>query len=629
MNGVPDSVRVVNLAGEPLPSALAAQIYEKTKVEKVYNLYGPTEDTTYSTYTLVPRGGEVTIGKPLANTQVYILDSKRKPVPLGVPGELHLAGEGLARGYFGRLDLTAERFLPNPFSNQPGARMYRTGDLARFLPDGQIQYLGRIDNQVKLRGFRIELGEIESVLTKHPSVQSVIVVVREDQPGEKRLVAYVASPDRALTDTDLRAFVKGSLPEYMIPSVFMLLETMPLTPNGKIDRRALPKPDPAAHSTSAIGPRDDYELALLGIWQRVLGVENIGVTDNFFEIGGHSLLAVRLLTEIKAATGRDIPLAALFQGATIEYMAQLLHPDSQMLPHLTVTQVQRGGNLPPFFVAVVPGANSLGYLTLARYIGPQQPLYKLQGPGPRLKQRPYTAAEFEKLALDSIQAMRSVQPQGPYYIGGMCGGARIAFDMARLLEDQGQEVRLLAIFDTWVVENSQRRSLWYFHYYYQRLQKFRLLPASQKREMFLSAVRKKARKLSGRVENEKSAWQQSYWPGKDFQPPKYHGRITLFKIPRQPFYYVRDPFMGWGNRTTGGVDIEFIRSEHLKLLRQPYVQELGQKLSQCLQRAQRGDASSNAVLQVSLPSAYAATAATGTPGAEDHLASVMDDQADE
>jgi thioesterase domain-containing protein len=409
----------------------------------------------------------------------------------------------------------------------------------------------------------------------------------------------------------------------------MVLETMPLTPNGKIDRRALPKPDPTTHSTSAVGPRDDYELTLLGIWQRVLGANHIGVTDNFFEIGGHSLLAVRLLTEIKAATGRDIPLAALFQGATIEYMARLLHSNSQMLPHLTVTQIQKGGNLPPFFVAVVPGANSLGYLSLARYIGPEQPLYKLQGPGPRLRHRPYTAAEFEKLAFDSIQAIRSVQPQGPYYIGGMCGGARIAFDIARLLEAEGQEVRLLSIFDTWVVENSQRRFLWYFHYYYQRLQKFGALPRSQKREMFLSAFRKKLRRLSGRVENEKSLWRQSYWPAKEFQLPKYHGRITLFKIPKQPFYYVRDPFMGWGNRTTGTVDIEFIRSEHLKLLRQPYVQELGQKLSECLQRAQRGNTHAGSIVQVSLPSSYASAPLNGAAATEDNFASVADDQADE
>src|SRR5437899_1235688 len=196
MNGIPASVKVVNLAGEALLPSLAQQIYEKTQVNKVYNLYGPTEDTTYSTYTLVPRGGEVTIGRPVSNTQVYILDGNRQPTPIGVPGELHLAGAGLARGYLGRPDLTAERFVPNPFSTKPGARMYRSGDWARFLPDGNIQYLGRIDHQVKVRGFRIELGEIEAVLTQHPAVRSAVVLAREDKPGDKRLVGYVVTnPD--------------------------------------------------------------------------------------------------------------------------------------------------------------------------------------------------------------------------------------------------------------------------------------------------------------------------------------------------------------------------------------------------------------------------------------------------
>jgi len=359
----------------------------------------------------------------------------------------------------------------------------------------------------------------------------------------------------------------------------------------------------------------------------VLGVENIGVTDNFFEVGGHSLLAVRLLTEIKAATGKEIPLAALFQGATIEYLAQLLRGDSAMLPHLTVTQIQRGGALPPFFVAVVPGANALGYLALARHIGPEQPLFKLQGPGPRLRERPYTPAQFEKLAAESIQAMRSVQPQGPYYIGGMCGGARIAFDMARLLEQQGQEVGLLAIFDTWVIENSQRRFLWYFHYYGQRFRSFRSLPLADKREMFVSALRKKVSKWSHSGDAAKSPWQQSYWPGKTFEPPKYHGRITIFKIPKQPFYYVRDPLMGWGSRTTGGVDIEPIRSEHLALLRQPYVQELGKKLAERLRRAWSKNGSSSPVVQVVLPTSFSETPPDGK--AVDKFAAVVDDQADE
>jgi amino acid adenylation domain-containing protein len=586
MNGVPASVQVVNLAGEPLPTILAREIYEKTGVRKVYNLYGPTEDTTYSTFTLVKKDAEVTIGRPITNTQAYILDANRNPAPVGVPGELHLAGQGLARGYFGRAELTAERFLPNPFSTDPRARMYCTGDLARFLPDGNIQYLGRIDNQVKIRGFRIELGEIESTLRKHPSVESAVVVVREDRPGDKCLTAYVVpSSEREVSSAELRSFVKGSLPEYMIPRAFVKLNVLPLTPNGKVNRRALPKPDVTSQANvSALGPRDDFEVVLLRLWQRVLGVESIGMTDNFFELGGHSLLAVRLLAEIKNVTGKEIPLAALFQGATIEYLATLLRDGTQSVPHLTVTEIQRGGSLPPFFAVVLPGVNALGYVPLARHMGTEQPFYKLQGPGPRIRHRPYTPPEFENMARDYIRAMRAVQPAGPYYIGGMCGGARIAFDMARLLEAQGQKVGLLAVFDTWVIENSQRRLLWYLYYYQQRLRAFAGLPLAEKQRTFFGSLQKKLKRLSHNGKNT-NEWLLAYWPGKNFEPPKFGGQITVFKIPKQPFYYVRDPLMGWGKRTNGKVEIQLVEANHLFMLREPHVQGLAARLSTCLQRA--------------------------------------------
>ena len=587
MNGVPDSVQVVNLAGEPLPTILARQIYEKTKVRKVYNLYGPTEDTTYSTYTLVKKDEEVTIGRPIANTRAYILDTNRNPAPVGVPGELHLAGEGLARGYFGRPELTAERFLANPFSAETKTRMYRTGDLARFLPDGNIQYLGRIDNQVKIRGFRIELGEIESTLKKHPSVQSAVVVAREDRPGDKSLVAYVVSSSASEpSSADLRTFARASLPEYMIPRTFMKLKALPLTPNGKINRRALPKPDATSQAhVSAVAPRDDFEVVLLRLWQRVLGIESIGMTDNFFELGGHSLLAVRLLAEIKNVTGKEIPLAALFQGATIEYLATLLRDGTQSVPHLTVTEIQRGGSLPPFFAVVLPGVNALGYVPLARHMGTEQPFYKLQGAGPRIRHRPYTPPEFENMARDYIRAMRAVQPMGPYYIGGMCGGARIAFDMARLLEAQGQKVGLLAIFDTWVIENSQRRLLWTLYYYQQRLRGFARLPLAEKGRTFFGSLQKKLTRLSVNGKNSRNEWLEAYWPAKYVEPTKYGGQITVFKIPKQPFYYVRDPLMGWGKRTSGTVEIQLVEANHLFMLREPHVQGLAARLSECLRRA--------------------------------------------
>ena len=328
MDGVPDSVKVVNLAGEALPEALVEQIYVNTAVKKVFNLYGPTEDTTYSTYTLVPRGAAVTVGRPIANSQAYILDAQRQPVPIGVPGELYLAGEGLARGYFGRPDLTDERFVPNPFSVDAGARMYRTGDLTRFLPDGNIEYLGRIDHQVKLRGFRIELGEIETVLDAHPSVRRSLVMAREDEPGNKRLVAYVVADSDLRDATDetnnadlvvaLRRWVAEKLPEFMVPAAFVVLDAMPLSPNGKINRRALPVPEQTRDTAAAyVAPRTALEEIVAQIWMDVLHLDKVGVQDNFFALGGHSLLATQVVSRIRHAVDVELPLRQMFEWPTI------------------------------------------------------------------------------------------------------------------------------------------------------------------------------------------------------------------------------------------------------------------------------------------------------------------------
>ncbi len=307
------------IGAEPLTRELCTRLLEADP--SLYNFYGPTETTVWSTFHQFRSPHEpLTVGKPLANTQVYILDKNLRPVPIGIPGEIYIGGEGVACGYLKRPELTAEKFIADPFSTQAHAKLYKTGDLARYFPDGRIEFLGRIDNQVKLRGYRIELGEIEAVLAKHPSLQAAVVVVREDNPGDKRLVAYVV-PSTGIhpSASELRAYLKESLPEYMVPSAVIALDKVPLTPNGKLDRGALPPPDVALQS-HVIDSRDEVESMLLEIWRGVLNLHSIGVQDNFFELGGHSLLAVRLMTEIQKTTGKAIPLATLFQGATIEHL---------------------------------------------------------------------------------------------------------------------------------------------------------------------------------------------------------------------------------------------------------------------------------------------------------------------
>lgn len=321
IDGIPESVITINLAGEALSNQLVQQLYQKQHIQHVYNLYGPSEDTTYSTFTLTEKGVTYSpaIGRPITNTQTYILDRYLNPVPIGVPGELYLSGDGLARGYLNQPHLTAFQFIPNPF--QLSQRLYKTGDLAKYLPDGKIEYLGRLDNQVKIRGFRIELGEIEAILTKHPEIAQAVVNAWQDDLGNKRLVAYLIASH---IPQDLRNFLKAELPEYMIPSIFIPLETLPLTPNGKIDRKALPHPQLAAnaHKRIFVNPKTEIEKQLAQIWSQLLGIEQIGIHDNFFELGGDSILAIQAIAKANQI-GLQLTPKFLFQYQTIAELATI------------------------------------------------------------------------------------------------------------------------------------------------------------------------------------------------------------------------------------------------------------------------------------------------------------------
>jgi amino acid adenylation domain-containing protein len=320
MNKIPASVQTICLAGEPLKTALVDQLYQKTKVRKIIDLYGPTEDTTYSTVCIRQLGAKASIGTPIANTQIYILDKHLQPVPIGVSGEIHIGGDGLARGYLNRPELTAEKFIADPFSEDSGSRLYKTGDLARYQPDGTIEFLGRIDHQVKLRGFRIELGEIEAVLETYPGINKAVATVREDQPGDKRLIAYLTHAQLEHSNVDaLRLFLKEKLPDYMVPSAFVFLDKLPLTPNGKLDRKALPAPDQTRPEFEQVyvPPRSPIEEIVAALWQEVLAIEPIGIYDNFFALGGYSLLAMQVMVRLNRQFQIEVPLHLLFEEPTI------------------------------------------------------------------------------------------------------------------------------------------------------------------------------------------------------------------------------------------------------------------------------------------------------------------------
>ncbi|MFQ5853284.1 MAG: amino acid adenylation domain-containing protein, partial [Candidatus Binatia bacterium] len=330
-----NQLKLVIVGGEPmLPQDL--NLWHQTPLNSVrlLNAYGPTETTiTATTFEISSRLSEDTplqripIGRPLADREIYILDRHGNPVSIGVPGELHIGGAGLARGYLNRPELTAEKFVPNPFSDEPGARLYKTGDLARYRPDGNIEFLGRLDHQVKVRGFRIELEEIEVVLGQHPAVRETVVMAREDKPKNKRLVAYVVSKQETCpTVTELRSFLKEKLPNHMIPTAFVMLEALPLTPNGKVDRKVLPVPDQSRPELQVVfvAPRTPVEEVLAGIWVEVLGLDQVGTHDNFFELGGHSLLATQVISRVFSTFQVELPLRTLFEKPTVEDLARVI-----------------------------------------------------------------------------------------------------------------------------------------------------------------------------------------------------------------------------------------------------------------------------------------------------------------
>jgi amino acid adenylation domain-containing protein len=323
---VPATVRQVHLAGEPLQQHLVQRIFAHTGVDTVCNLYGPTETTTYSTWIAMSRedGFKASIGRPIFNTRIYILDTQGQPVPIGVAGDIHIGGAGVARGYLNRPDLTLDRFVPDPFG-EPGSRMYKTGDLGRWRADGTIEFLGRNDHQVKIRGFRVELGEIEAALRLHPEVHEAVVLAREDASGDKGLVAYVVGE---VAPEVLRVHLGSHLPEYMVPAAYVALDALPLTPNGKLDRRALPMPSDTAFSQQAYeAPEGELELTLAAIWRELLGVERVGRNDNFFSLGGHSLLGVQVLSRVSRQLNITLPLRVLFEARTVRELAECINAE--------------------------------------------------------------------------------------------------------------------------------------------------------------------------------------------------------------------------------------------------------------------------------------------------------------
>jgi amino acid adenylation domain-containing protein len=601
------SIKRVICSGEALPYELQGRFFTRLNAE-LHNLYGPTEaavDVTFLQCKPKDKLRIVPIGRPIANMQIYMLDKNLQPVPVGIPGELHIGGIGLARGYLNRPELTAEKFIANPFSHEEDVRLYKTGDLARYLPDGNIEFLGRIDHQVKLRGFRIELGEIEAVLTQHPEVNNAAAIAWEDSSGNKRLVAYIVPKQEQLISSKmLRDFLKTKLPDYMIPVNFVMLDALPLTSNGKVDRKALSalNLEKNVDSIKQIPPRTPLEHQLVKIWEELLQVQPIGVTENFFDLGGHSLLAIQLIAAIEVRLGCNLPVATLFQEGTVAHIAAFLEKERSPSDSDVLVPLQTKGDLLPLFLVHQAGGYALSYSVLARTFSQERPIYALQARGLDGKQPPLNT--IEAMASSYLKAIRQILPSGPYLLGGHSLGGLIAFEMASQLEAVGEQVEQLIIIDThpplptpemeaslddnaailcFMVEQiglhfNETVSISYeelstldevaqFEYVLQILRQHELIPPDSGRNL-----------IAGLLNVYKANLQASLC----YQPELVKASISLFKTPSLTKQFPDDSTVGWGKLTSAEVRVCCVNGEHQTLLKEPHVKNIAVAIEELL-----------------------------------------------
>jgi amino acid adenylation domain-containing protein len=582
---LPERLRLVIVGGEKASaSAYASWLKAGGRRVRWVNTYGPTEASVivsaYEPDPSQPFPDNLPIGRPIANVRLYVLDSELKPVAVGEPGELHIGGPGVARGYLNHPELTQAKFIPDPFSQEADARLYKTGDMVRYLPDGNIEFQGRIDFQVKIRGFRIEPGEIEAVLEKHPGVAQAVVTAREVN-GEKRLAGYMVALPNAVTAAELRRHLKASLPEYMVPADFVFLKSFPLTPNGKVDRRALPEPEPTEPDNveSFVAARDEFESRMVSLWEQVLGKRPIGVRDNFFELGGHSLLAVRLTSRIEKQLGKKLTITALIQAPTVESLVLMLREENSS--SCPLVPLQTGGTKPTFFFVHGLGGTVMRFHELARHMVPDQPFYCFQAQG--MDGKLPCLDRVEDMATLYLEHLRAAQPEGPYFLGGYSFGGLVALEMARRLLAQQEDVRVLTLVDTYLPAPNERRSL---------LGKFFGLSAEQKQAYLKKRATRYARGIKRRIDALslppaiKAVREACAVAEKRYTPQAYAGRVVLFRASEKALRGLDDGQGGWEEYALGGIEVHEIDGDHGNILNEPQVRQLAAAIRTRLEKAQ-------------------------------------------
>lgn len=567
--------------GEALSRPLADELIERSG--SLWNMYGPTETTIWSTVWKVEAGdGPILIGHPIANTQVYVLDGERQPVPVGVAGELYIGGDGLMRGYRNRPDLTEAALAP-----LEGTEAYKTGDLVRWRRDGNLQFVGRIDQQVKWHGFRIELGEIEAALARHPQLRAAAALVREDVPGKKQLVAYCVPKSAPGPGAgELRRFLSGVVPSYMVPSVFVSLPELPRTPNGKTNRRALPAPDGNRPELdeSYVAPRNAVEKRLAEIWQDVLGIRRIGVADNYFDLGAESLVTAEMFVRIEREFGRRISPAALFRAPTIEQLGRVLGEEERDPRWSCLVPVVAEGSKPALFCIHGGAGTILFFYDLARYLGDDRPVYALQAQGLYGGAPPHTSVE--EMAQHYLQEIRAVQERGPYYLVGYCFGAIVAYEMAQRLLANGEKAILVSL-------NGP-------------CPRYRNVPAGEA----AAGVLRRARSYLRGLRRKADRWRAAYYRGRNMPlPDALRDRYFLVNNHRAEHFYQAlpyagsmaifrakglygDPCLGWRELVAGGFtvcDIPGHHVDHRSMMEEPAVRLLAGELRRELRRLEAGE----------------------------------------
>ena len=595
---VQETLKIVFLSGDWIPVNLPDRIRKYFPNAQVISLGGATEGTIWSNYFPIKEVDKswtsIPYGRPLANNFFYILNEQMQPQPIGVPGELYIGGVGVARGYANDAEKTNYSFVRDTFSDHAGGRMYRTGDLGRMLPDYTMEFIGRKDDQVKIRGFRIELGEIESVLRQCNLVEQAVVLAKADQDKKRRLVAYVVGNENYHRDAVID-FLKEKLPEYMIPTLWMELDALPLTSNNKIDKKALPDFDAGEQiKETYVAPRTGTEKAVADIWQSVLKLNRVGIEDNFFDIGGHSLIAVQIMTRIEKKLGKKIPIAKLFQYPTVSLLSGFItKEDKENIKWKSIVPIKKSGSKTPFYIVHGAGLNVLTFNDLAARVSPDQPVFGLQGFG--LDGEDIAIESISDIAKKYFEELIKHNPDGPFALGGYSIGGFIALEIARQLEQSGREVKLLAIFDT-DADNCREMEPWYVitpKVIKRYLPKF-MGGKKSLLEQIIYVFRERKLKVNKKLGFHGQGETDAYYTLLDKLTKKYfdalhHHRIEpvnfdihLFKADFNDHYNNDDIYLGWPKYTIKEVKRYQVPGNHLTMMVPPNVKELGRVVQKVL-----------------------------------------------